>query len=332
MRIVVGQLVGPTPAQSMILPPDNARTGPNTGDGRPRIGFWRDLPASRDRSVSHMRDFAEMKRRGIASGGDDAPDGGVARYLREQAALPDAQAFVDPSWDPRERDAVAAYVDNGWELASYKGCSNCRICGLTNGSQDWGDEVYRWPEGFAHYIREHNVRPPPEFVAHALGASTAAASGLEDGVALPKPAWVQEESDRVREIITQITGQPAGPAKRLVEQAGLWWDPGPVRLQIFSTKRVNVRIRDDGSVEAAWADGDTPPESGAPTHREMQVAKQLVKDCLRGNPEVVGVGIGKDGDEIVIVVLGTLSAEDVGISDANGIRVVVQYAEHPRPQ
>lgn len=320
MRIVVGQLAGRVPAQSMILPFDNARTGPNSGDGRPRIGFWRDPPASRDRSVSHMRDFAEMKRRGIASGGDDAPDGGVTRYLREQAALPDAQAFVDPSWDPRERDAVAAYVDNGWELASYKGCSNCRICGLTNGSQDWGDEVYRWPEGFAHYIREHNVRPPPEFVAHALGT----------------PAVSSPPSAGRLSVSKHIVGLPAVTAQEFVRGAGLRWDPGPFRSQEFDPTRINVQIR-DGVVVAAWEDGEAPsspssPGSTPPSDWEIRVAKQLVKDGLWGDPRVVGIGVGKDGDETVIVVLGTLSAEDVGISDANGIRVVVQYAEHPRPQ
>jgi hypothetical protein len=35
------------------------------------------------------------------------------------------------------------------------------------------DGTYNWPQGFEHYITEHGVRPPTEFIAHCLNLSNA---------------------------------------------------------------------------------------------------------------------------------------------------------------
>jgi hypothetical protein len=48
------------------------------------------------------------------------------------------------------------------------GQSSCRFCGADNGALEYSDGVYQWPEGLAHYVSDHSVRLPGEFVAHAV--------------------------------------------------------------------------------------------------------------------------------------------------------------------
>lgn len=82
--------------------------------------------------------------------------------------LPDPGAFVDHSWDAAERDMVAEYLKKGVTLMQYRGFSWCRFkCGITtNGTKDFSDGTYVWPEGLAHYVEEHCVRLPEEFIEH----------------------------------------------------------------------------------------------------------------------------------------------------------------------
>jgi hypothetical protein len=82
--------------------------------------------------------------------------------------LPDPKKFVDEAWDPDERRAVGEYLKIGSEFASWMGFSNCRICNKRNGTRCLTDGTFVWPEGFAHYVEEHAVRPPQEFVDHVL--------------------------------------------------------------------------------------------------------------------------------------------------------------------
>src|ERR1041385_2239062 len=82
---------------------------------------------------------------------------------RELMGRPDPRKLVDPAWDPKQRDAVVKYLKSVPLGMSYMGHSTCRFCGKDNGSCDVDDGVYVWPEGFAHYLEEHHVRPPEEF-------------------------------------------------------------------------------------------------------------------------------------------------------------------------
>ena len=50
------------------------------------------------------------------------------------------------------------------------GYSPCRICGQQNGALELSDGVFVWPDGLAHYVSDHLVKPPQEFVVHALAA------------------------------------------------------------------------------------------------------------------------------------------------------------------
>jgi hypothetical protein len=95
----------------------------------------------------------------------------MERYRAAQARWPDPRHFVDPSWDAEARARVADHLVRGALLVRYRGLSRCRFCGGPNGSAELTDGAYFWPEGFAHYVIEHDIRPPREFVDHALASS-----------------------------------------------------------------------------------------------------------------------------------------------------------------
>ncbi|AKF11327.1 hypothetical protein DB32_008476 [Sandaracinus amylolyticus] len=92
---------------------------------------------------------------------------GYWRSVNERdSSLPDPRDFIDPEWDGAERDVVVDYLRQGRRMAAFHGFSRCRLCGSTNGSQELTDFTYVWPEGYAHYVAEHGVKPPEEFVEH----------------------------------------------------------------------------------------------------------------------------------------------------------------------
>lgn len=97
--------------------------------------------------------------------------------------------FVDETWDPAERATVIAYLKQTLPefKMSYCGYSWCRLCPEgppippgggpipagseyrhMNGSSDYGDGTFEWPQGYAHYVEAHGVKPPQEFVEHVL--------------------------------------------------------------------------------------------------------------------------------------------------------------------
>ncbi len=96
--------------------------------------------------------------------------GGMARTPGIE--LPDPRDYVDLHWSRREQMIVAAYLKNGQPWEQWYGMSWCRFgCDIQRsnmGSQDFTDGVYVWPEGFAHYLEKHDVKPPQEFIDHVL--------------------------------------------------------------------------------------------------------------------------------------------------------------------
>lgn len=89
---------------------------------------------------------------------------------RTRDPFPDPLEFVDPEWSTFERAMTAEYLRTGGRvLYTWLGSSTCRVCGLRpNGTTCLTDGVYCWPEGLAHAVEEHGVRPPAEFVDHAI--------------------------------------------------------------------------------------------------------------------------------------------------------------------
>jgi hypothetical protein len=85
----------------------------------------------------------------------------------EEPDWPDPRRLADLSWDAAERERVAEYLEGGRHAPwAYAGKSSCRICGESVGSLEFLDGKYLWPEGLAHYVREHSVRLPQDFLEH----------------------------------------------------------------------------------------------------------------------------------------------------------------------
>jgi hypothetical protein len=70
-------------------------------------------------------------------------------------------------WDDEQRLLVFGYLQRGLFARGFLGWSKCRICGRPVGSEEWTDGMYIWPEGLSHYVGDHKVRLPEEFVRHA---------------------------------------------------------------------------------------------------------------------------------------------------------------------
>lgn len=83
---------------------------------------------------------------------------------------PDLPDPVPGTWNPTELAAVIAYLKRGLPKHHWKGWSNCRLCGIHNGSRCLTDGAYTWPEGLPHYLEAHSVTLPRDFVDHVLKA------------------------------------------------------------------------------------------------------------------------------------------------------------------
>ncbi|GAA3654726.1 hypothetical protein GCM10022224_017170 [Nonomuraea antimicrobica] len=81
---------------------------------------------------------------------------------------PRPQDWSDPYWSLEERDLVALYLESGQHMPyATAGLSLCRLCDKPNGSLEFTDGVFLWPQGLAHYVREHSVRLPDEIIKRA---------------------------------------------------------------------------------------------------------------------------------------------------------------------
>jgi len=92
-------------------------------------------------------------------------------YWRPPDHYPDPREFVDTTWDLEVRDVVIDHLRHGTPFRHMMGLSPCRICGEHNGSGEQTDGVFGWPSGLVHYLEEHDVRLPAEFVDHVLELS-----------------------------------------------------------------------------------------------------------------------------------------------------------------
>jgi len=93
----------------------------------------------------------------------------------DEPTLPDPAWFIDASWSADERGRVKQYLAQGHRINYWMGFSWCRFrCGISTsamGACDLTDGTYCWPEGLAHYVSTHNLRPPEQIVRHILNQS-----------------------------------------------------------------------------------------------------------------------------------------------------------------
>lgn len=82
-----------------------------------------------------------------------------------QTDLPFPQANESPWEGQQEFIEKLKMIEAKAKEEAYRGFSTCRICGCLNGSREYYYNGWRWPQGFMHYIVEHNVQPTIEFQA-----------------------------------------------------------------------------------------------------------------------------------------------------------------------
>lgn len=86
--------------------------------------------------------------------------------------FPQASGKLDSKMAKKFAQYYESLSDRQSKCNYYKGSSTCRICGKANGS---GEQIFRFesdsvviylyvPLGYRHYVEEHGVRPPLEFL------------------------------------------------------------------------------------------------------------------------------------------------------------------------
>lgn len=80
--------------------------------------------------------------------------------------FPPPQELVT-TYDVSTRELIANYLDAGVTFLVYRGLSWCRFfCDRPMGDAELTDGKWVWPQDLSHYVRDHNVRLPDEFVEY----------------------------------------------------------------------------------------------------------------------------------------------------------------------
>lgn len=113
---------------------------------------------------------------------------------------PSPAKMVDEQWGATvAASAVTLYVQSGYLESFELGYSYCRFgCGrdMFMGCCTMTDGKYVWPEGLAHYITVHNVRPPDAFVERAISNLGA----LRESQAAGRLCWDGERRGSLRKL------------------------------------------------------------------------------------------------------------------------------------
>lgn len=86
---------------------------------------------------------------------------------------PDLPMPVENSIDPELKQAFLSAlqeIQKQAEQEHYMGWSDCRLCDKMNGSRELYFMGWKWPEGYIHYIQDHNVAPTKEFHDFVVGS------------------------------------------------------------------------------------------------------------------------------------------------------------------
>lgn len=81
--------------------------------------------------------------------------------------FPPPQELVT-EWDASSKMKVINYLNSGRVLSRFRGITWCRfLCDRPMGGRELTDGKWAWPEDLSHYVQDHDVQLPEEFVASA---------------------------------------------------------------------------------------------------------------------------------------------------------------------
>ncbi len=87
--------------------------------------------------------------------------------LLRDTRYPPPQELVG-DYDLAVQQSVADYLDHGHVYARYRGLIGCLFyCGHTEGHVERTDGHWVWPCNLSHYVRDHSVLVPEDFINHA---------------------------------------------------------------------------------------------------------------------------------------------------------------------
>ena len=143
------------------------------------------------------------------------------------------QDFVG-EYDPIIKDLVVEYLECGEIFKTHKGLSWCRFnCGIKDqelGTQELTDGEWVWPEGLAHYVREHNVLLPDEFIDHIKDGGSYGEGPVEPNKEVDFGFW----TDWCRQ---HSSGQGSGLIRKAREHADALGQKGAALLKRYREKR-----------------------------------------------------------------------------------------------
>ncbi|NIM58856.1 MAG: hypothetical protein GTO16_07940 [Candidatus Aminicenantes bacterium] len=160
---------------------------------------------------------------------------------KEYEKYPSPLELTSPGWLGNEKSSLIAYLRSGAICVQTLGWSTCRfLCNNPNvGGKELTDGVWVWPSGLAHYVEEHDVFLPEEFVDHARN----------NGYQIPEYAY---------NICDQIWIIPEGFSRifRRATSSRFWW---------------YVRWRRKGHDKSFWIEwGKNFANKGAEYHRKKE--------------------------------------------------------------
>jgi hypothetical protein len=171
------------------------------------------------------------------------------------------QEFVADS-DAGVRRSVADYLDRGREYAAYRGTSWCRFfCDREMGGRELTDGAWVWPEDLGHYVRDHHIVLPDEFVRHALAGAPP----------LPRASWVEQRADPTY-WVAWCRQHSAGRLRARIEAAR-------TRADAASGRRVADEV---AKIEAAEGVSDQSCQWAGCANRALAGRWLCAACCLRG--------------------------------------------------
>ncbi len=88
--------------------------------------------------------------------------------IPENDRWPDPKDFVS-ELSSLDKQKILNYFESAVMMPyASGGVSECRFCGEVVGSGEFTDGIFLWPEGLPHYVLEHSVKLPEEFLERAL--------------------------------------------------------------------------------------------------------------------------------------------------------------------
>ncbi len=86
----------------------------------------------------------------------------------ENDIWPDPKDFVSAML-PLDKQKILSYFESAIQMPyAAGGVSKCRFCDKGVGNREFTDGKFLWPEGLPHYVDDHSVKLPDEFLEQTL--------------------------------------------------------------------------------------------------------------------------------------------------------------------